>query len=103
MIVGEGAVPLPVRLTTPGLPVVELLAILNCPVAAPATVGSNTTTNWVYWPGFSVAGRLAPDSVKPVPVKVAELIVNGPVPADLSVTDWLAGVLRAMFPKARLV
>lgn len=80
-----------------------MLVILNLPVDAPAIVGSNTTTNWVYWPGFNVAGRVAPDSVKPVPVKVAELIVNWPVPADLRVTDWLARVLRAMFPKARLV
>lgn len=49
-----------------------------------------------------MAGKLAPVSTKPVPVRVAEVTVKGPVPVDLSVTDWDVEVFNATLPKARL-
>lgn len=102
VIVGTGAAPTPVRLTRAGLPVEELLATLSWPVADPALVGSNTTTNCVDWPGLSVAGNIEAAKVNPVPVKLAELTVNGAVPVDFSVTDWLASVFSVTLPKARV-
>jgi hypothetical protein len=50
-----------------------------------------------------VIGNVAPDTAKPVPVSVAELIVTGAVPADVKVTDCVAVVLTATLPKATVV
>jgi hypothetical protein len=50
-----------------------------------------------------VAGKLAPDSEKPVPVSVAELMVTGAVPVELRETDCVAAVFTCTFPKAMLV
>lgn len=41
--------------------------------------------------------------MKPVPASVAALMVSGPVPDEVSVTDWVAGVLRFTFPNAIVV
>ena len=78
-----------------------LLVITMDPVAAPAVVGSNVTCSIADCPGFSVTGKVAPLIVNPVPVSVAVLIVSGEVPVEVSVTDWLIGVLSVTFPKAR--
>ena len=52
--------------------------------------------------GFNVAGKLAPDRLKPVPVIVAELMVTGAAPVEVSVTDCVAAVLTCTLPKATL-
>ena len=41
--------------------------------------------------------------VKPVPVRVAELMVTGAVPVDVKVTDWVAGAFTSTSPNATLV
>jgi hypothetical protein len=64
-----------------------LLTIVSWPVAAPAVAESNWTTNVSTWPGLSVTGRGAGDSVKPTPVSAAEFIVTGAVPTGVKVTD----------------
>jgi hypothetical protein len=67
-------------------------------------VGSNCTLSVAVWPGFNVSGNVAPDTVKPVPVSVAALIVTGAVPEDVKVTDCsVAAVFTAALPKVRLV
>ena len=50
-----------------------------------------------------MSGNVAPDSVKPAPVTVAELIVSGAVPVDINVTDWVGSALTATLPKVKLV
>jgi hypothetical protein len=49
-----------------------------------------------------VAGKLAPDSEKPVPVSVAELMVTGAVPVELRDRDCVAAVFTCTSPKATL-
>jgi hypothetical protein len=65
--------------------------------------GSNCTVSVVTWPGFNAAGKLAPDSEKPAPVSVAELMVTGAALVEISVTDCVAPVLTCTLPKATLV
>jgi hypothetical protein len=77
----------------------ELLVTVNCPVAAPAVVGSNATLNVAVWFGLNVSGKLAPETVNPVPLAVAALTVTDAVPVDVSVTDCVAGVLSVTLPK----
>lgn len=49
-------------------------------------------------------GKAVPDIEKPAPVSVAELMVTGAVPVDVSVIDCgVAGVLTCTLPKARLL
>jgi hypothetical protein len=69
------------------LPVDELLPIMICPVAAPADAGSNFTCSVIDWLGFTVAGKLPPTMVKPLPVIATELTVTGDVPVDVSVNN----------------
>jgi hypothetical protein len=76
----DAAVPVPLRLTTAVLLVDELLWIVSCPVAAPVAVGSNCTFSVTDCVGFKVTGNVAPDIVKPAPLRVAELMVTGAVP-----------------------
>ena len=80
--VGE---PVPLRAIDVDEPLEELLAKTSCPVAPPARVGSNCTVRAVDWPGFKVIGKLAPDTEKPVPVSVAELMVSAAAPVELKV------------------
>jgi hypothetical protein len=80
-------VPVPLRPITAVPLVEELLMMVSRPVAAPAAVGSNCTLNVAAWPGVSVAGKVAPETVKSVPVRVAEFTVTAVVPVDVRVTD----------------
>ena len=67
------------------------------------TAGSNCTLSVAACPGFNVAGNVAPDMVKPVPVSVPELMVTGAVPVEDRVTDCgVAAVFTTTLPKARL-
>jgi hypothetical protein len=65
--------------------------------------GAKSTVSVAAWPGFKVIGKLAPDSEKPVPAGVAELMVTGAVPVDSSVTDCIAAVFSCTLPKTTLV
>lgn len=50
-----------------------------------------------------MTGKVAPDMVKPAPVRDAESMVSGAVPEDVSVTDCGADVLFTVtLPKFRL-
>jgi hypothetical protein len=46
---------------------------------------------------------MGPDSVKPIPVKVAPLTVTAALPVDVKVTGWVTGVLITTSPNATLV
>jgi hypothetical protein len=98
----SAAVLVPLKATTAVPPVEELLAIVSCPLALPVAVGANCTCNVIDWVGFSVAGKLPPTIVKPVPVSAAELIVTGEVPVDVSVNDCVVAVFTVTLPKLRL-
>ncbi len=50
-----------------------------------------------------MSGKLAPETVKPVPVTVAALTVTEAVPEEVKVTDCVAGEFRTTSPKATLV
>jgi hypothetical protein len=51
-----------------------------------------------------VSGNVAPDILKPEPVKTAELMVTAPVPAEVRVKSCgAAAVLTCTLPKARLL
>jgi hypothetical protein len=45
---------------------------------------------------------VAPDIVKPVPVRAAELIVTGAVPVDVNVTGCVEPVFTVTLPNVRL-
>jgi hypothetical protein len=96
------AVPMPLRLTTAVPLVDELLWIVNWPDAAPVAVGSNCTFSVADWPGFKVTGNVAPDTVKPFPLGVAELIVTGAVPVEVNVRGSLAAVFTVTLSNVRL-
>jgi hypothetical protein len=80
-----------------------LLVTVIDPVACPAVVGSKRTSRVSDCPGFSVTGKVAPDTVKPSPVTVAELIVSAADPEDVSVTVSVVGESTFTSPKLRLV
>ena len=96
------AVAVPLRLTTAVLFVDESLWIVSCPEAAPAVVGSNCTFRVTDCPGFRVAGNVAPETVKPAPANVPELMVTGAVPVELSVTGNVVDVFTVTSPNIRL-
>jgi hypothetical protein len=73
-----------------------------CPLAAPAEAGWNWICSAIDCDGFSVTGRPLPTIVKPAPVIVAELIVTGAVPAEISVSDCVVAVFTVTLPKFRL-
>ena len=47
-------------------------------------------------------GKVTPDTVKPVPVNAAELIVTGAVPVEVNVTGSVDAVFTVTLPNARL-
>jgi hypothetical protein len=88
------ACPVPVKVTVEVVPVEELLVRVSFPLAAPAVVGlkaiarvADCPAASVNCPPASVDGRLAPERVKPVPLRDPALTVTGPVPDEVSVTD----------------
>jgi hypothetical protein len=95
--------PVPLRATTTVPLVAELLEIVIVPVCPPTVAGSKLTCKVADCPGFSVAGNVAPDIEKSVPVSVAEFTVSGAVPDDVSVTVSVVDVLTVTSPKLRLV
>jgi hypothetical protein len=53
--------------------------------------------------GLRVRGKVAPETVKPIPVKVTALTVTAAVPVEDRVSDWVAGEFRSTSPKAMVV
>ena len=96
------AVLVPLKATTAVLPLDELLLIVICPLAAPVAVGRYCTCSVIDCVGFSVAGKLAPTMVKPLPAIATELTISGAVPVDVSVNDWVVAVFTVTLPKLRL-
>jgi len=83
--------------------VLELLVRVRVPVAVPATVGSKDTCSLMATVGFKVTGKVAPEIVNPVPVRLAELTVTADVPVELKVTYWVVAVPTGVLPKFKLV
>jgi hypothetical protein len=63
-------------------------------------VGSNFKLSTVVCPGLRVTGNVVPETVKPVPVSVGALMVNGKLPVELKVNECVAGVFTATLPNA---
>ncbi len=97
------AVPFPLSVTTLVPPVPALLLIVMDPLAAPVLVGAKCTVSVAVCPGFSVAGKLAPVIVNPVPASVAEFSVSAAVPDEVSVTVCVPDVFTVTSPNARSV
>jgi len=68
----------------------------------PVAVGRNCTCNVIDCVGFSVTGKLPPTIAKPDPVAVAELIVTGEVPVDVSVNDCVVALFTVTLPKLKV-
>jgi hypothetical protein len=96
------AVPVPLKATLAVPPVIELLLIVSCPVTAPVAVGLNWTCSANVCFGFSVAGKVPPTIVKPVPEIASELTVTADVPEEVSVTVIVFAVFTVSLPKLRL-
>jgi hypothetical protein len=64
-----------------------VLLIDNVPVFVPHEAGVNVTLNVSVALGFNVTGNVAPDTVYPEPLMLAELIVSADDPLDVIVTD----------------
>lgn len=54
------------------------------------------------WPGVKVTGKVTPDTEKPVPVSVAELMVTAAAPVELKVSVCDVAVPTATLPNATL-
>ena len=89
--------PVPLRLTEL---VDALFEIVSCPVKEFAVVGANLTVSTAACPGFSVTGRLPPETENPVPEIESELIVTAAVPLEVRVTDFEAELPTETFPNA---
>jgi hypothetical protein len=96
-------VPVPVSPTVSENPAEELLLTVSWPTAGPAVLGSNCSVSVMDSPGFSVAGNVPPDTVKPVPIIDTPDISRGPVPTEVNVTACVAGEFSGTLPKAMLV
>ncbi len=97
------AVPVPLRLTAVLLCLAALLLRVSAPVAALAAVGANFTLSVTDCAGFNVRGKVAPETVKPVPPIVAELIISGAVPVEVTVSGSVEVDPTPTLPKLKLV
>src|SRR5579863_4683669 len=95
--------PDPLKLTVAVPPVNAVLTIISCPVAAPATVGSNVMSIDTGCPIASVSGNVAPVIEKPDPCTVAAATRIGSGPDAVSCTVCVTIVFSGTFPKAMLV
>jgi hypothetical protein len=94
--------PDPLRLTTADVPDEELLVSVRVPVAAPAVEGSNCTVRVAVCVGFSVSGKVAPETVNPAPATAAAVMVTAELPVDERVTVCVVGVFTFTVPKPML-
>lgn len=96
----DAAAPIPVKsMDIVGL-LAELLFTLRCPVAAPAVAGLNCTSSGNCWPGFSVTGKVPPETVKPDPLIVTDFTVTGALPVDVGVRLFVVEFPGVTGPKA---
>jgi hypothetical protein len=95
------AAPVPLKATVAVLPLVELLLIVSCPVAAPAAAGRNCSCRVTDWFGLSVTGKVPATMVKPAPVIDAEFTVRADVPEEVRVTEPVAAEFTVTLPKLR--
>jgi hypothetical protein len=72
------------------------------PVAAPAALGVKMAENEALLPALIVIGMPVPLMLNPVPEGEALLIVNGAVPAFVSVTERVPALPTDTLPKATL-
>lgn len=79
-------VPVPLRLIPAVGLVAELLVMVRLPETAPTVVGLNCTVSVIACFGFKVAGKLAPERVKPAPLMAAAVTCTGAVPVEVRVT-----------------
>jgi hypothetical protein len=93
----------PLKDTVALLPVDELLVIVSCPLADPAAVGVNVTETVSDCFGFSVVGKVPATTLNAAPLIETALTVTGPVPEEVSVSVFDAGLPTATLPKFRLV
>src|SRR3984957_700099 len=96
-------VPLPLRLTAAVWCLTASLLIVSVPADALAVVGANFTLSVSVCCGFNVTGNVAPDTVNPLPLIAAALIVNGPVPVEVTVSGSVEAEPTATLPKLRLL
>jgi hypothetical protein len=96
---GFGATPVPLNETTELAPVVELLLMVNAPVIAPAAFGLKVICTVRDCPAARVVGTPLATIVKPVPVRVPELIVRGAVPEEVTVSERAFEEPSATLPK----
>jgi hypothetical protein len=94
--------PVPLRLMMVEAPEEELLLMVSVPLRAPAEVGANCTVSVAVWLGFSVSGKVAPETVNPLPARVAELTVSAEEPVEVSVMVWVVAELTLTLPKVKL-
>jgi len=95
--------PVPLRATVAVGFVDELLPMLTCPVADPATEGLNVSVTVMVCPGLRLAGRLTGDAEKPLPVTVIDLTVTGAVPVEVRASIWVVGLLSTTPPNEMVV
>ena len=93
---------MPLRVTVLVPPPEELLETVIVPLAAPVAGGIEADLNVTDWPGFNVAGKLAPEMAKPVPATMTECTVSAAVPEEVSVSVFVEAVFTVTLPKARL-
>ena len=67
-----------------------LEVMLTLPLAAPLTLGENSTVNDVLWPAVNVRGKASPLRLNPVPLAAAAEIVRLDPPElfRVSVSDF---------------
>jgi hypothetical protein len=51
---------------------------------------------------FKVSGKVAPETVNPLPVTVAEFMITGAVPVEVNVTNCVVGEFVSTLPKLKL-
>jgi hypothetical protein len=96
------AAPVPVRLMVAVELEDESLLRVSLPVAAPEVVGLNWTLSVSACFGLSVIGKLAPETVNPVPLMAAAVTFTGAAPVEARVTDWVAEEPTVTLPKLKL-
>jgi hypothetical protein len=93
----------PFSVTVVVTPEEEVLVSVSKPLDVRAVSGLKLTVRTALCPGFSVSGKVSPESVKPEPVTVAALTVTGAVPDEVSVIDRESSDDIFTDPKFRLV
>lgn len=97
LTVGAVVEPVPLKLTVADG---ALLETASCPETEPAAFGLNWTESTSCCPGFSVTGKLPPETVNPVPEIESALMDTAVLPLEVRVTDFVTAVPTETFPNA---